>query len=644
MRRRHSSSRGARRALLLAALALALAPEAHAVGGGSNAVFSLGRSSPTALIFGYSAATLFVDDAGFGPGGPLEIALPPAGLGLTGGANVTALSSGRDDGIIPILAAIGVEPNPMDIAAARYQFSANAAAVDGVTGPVPIPFAGPVTIAHDAPTFPDQFTSIDQAGDVLDNSFQVVARYNFRQVEESYLELIGASAATIDNLDALESLGSFGVTALDDPGDPDVFPEVPVFFAVDALSGGLPTSSVLVKPPGPAPLIVYADAAALGLDPGDDIDALAIWDQSPGGIPRDDPDLVFNDGDGIVFSLAEGSPSLPITVDGVPIDEGGVFLAVPGAGIVAALPGGYFSLADSDELDAVHVVDPRTSPLPPCGAGLGTSTVRPFEGFSVLQSDLVAELGGPPVHVVVRLNETERFGDPSGVGEYLVTATVADPAVARIESAVPAWCGWEPGFPAGTSRCEECADVPSGGAAWTGPCPGPSGTFRAWYIRGLEGSTPPLLGPDLCIGDLHVRAVGPGTTRIDLTGTASGWTPGGPVPKAVESASFWITVTGTAGVGRRAEPARLVLHGPNPFVPNSEVRFEMPAAGSARLVAVDVSGRRVRRLAAGWLEAGAHRVRWDGRDDAGRALASGVYFLRLETAAGSAVRRVSLIP
>jgi len=45
-----------------------------------------------------------------------------------------------------------------------------------------------------------------------------------------------------------------------------------------------------------------------------------------------------------------------------------------------------------------------------------------------------------------------------------------------------------------------------------------------------------------------------------------------------------------------------------------------------------VSGRRVRRLAAGRLEAGTHHVEWDGHSDAGTEVAAGVYWIRLRAA------------
>jgi flagellar hook assembly protein FlgD len=74
----------------------------------------------------------------------------------------------------------------------------------------------------------------------------------------------------------------------------------------------------------------------------------------------------------------------------------------------------------------------------------------------------------------------------------------------------------------------------------------------------------------------------------------------------------------------------------------SLVRFELPAAGEATLEVFNVQGRRVRRVASGWFEAGPHQALWSGADDAGRALPSGVYFVRLEAAGEREVRRVAL--
>ena len=94
-----------------------------------------------------------------------------------------------------------------------------------------------------------------------------------------------------------------------------------------------------------------------------------------------------------------------------------------------------------------------------------------------------------------------------------------------------------------------------------------------------------------------------------------------------------LTVLEAAGVGNGV-PSELTLRGavPNPFNPSTEIVFALPADGAVRVRLYDVSGRLVRTLADGELTAGEQRLRWDGNDDRGRALASGVYYLRVETA------------
>ncbi|MFN8178142.1 MAG: FlgD immunoglobulin-like domain containing protein [bacterium] len=83
---------------------------------------------------------------------------------------------------------------------------------------------------------------------------------------------------------------------------------------------------------------------------------------------------------------------------------------------------------------------------------------------------------------------------------------------------------------------------------------------------------------------------------------------------------------------------------PNPFRDATEVVFSLPRPSETHLAVFDVTGRRVRSLAAGSLALGEHRVRWDGRDEHGRAAAAGFYFLRLDVNDGtSLVQRVLLL-
>lgn len=77
--------------------------------------------------------------------------------------------------------------------------------------------------------------------------------------------------------------------------------------------------------------------------------------------------------------------------------------------------------------------------------------------------------------------------------------------------------------------------------------------------------------------------------------------------------------------------ARLQPCAPNPLRGETTVRFSLGSRQPVTLGIFDLAGRLRRTLASGTLAAGGHDVAWDGRDDAGRAVGSGVYFARLGT-------------
>ena len=117
------------------------------------------------------------------------------------------------------------------------------------------------------------------------------------------------------------------------------------------------------------------------------------------------------------------------------------------------------------------------------------------------------------------------------------------------------------------------------------------------------------------------------------------------VPFDVASARLSPTVA-TAIVERdAATPLRYALSEafPNPFNPQTVIGFEIPVNSGVEIEVYNVSGQRVRNLIDRQLTPGAYRTAWDGRDNAGQPVASGVYFFRMKAGAFSAVRSVSLL-
>jgi hypothetical protein len=90
---------------------------------------------------------------------------------------------------------------------------------------------------------------------------------------------------------------------------------------------------------------------------------------------------------------------------------------------------------------------------------------------------------------------------------------------------------------------------------------------------------------------------------------------------------------------------RLALHQnvPNPFNPQTTIRYELPAPAHVRLSIVDVSGRRVRTLVDSPQSAGVRESVWNGRDDHGNAVASGVYFYVLDAGKQRLTRKLVLL-
>ncbi len=112
--------------------------------------------------------------------------------------------------------------------------------------------------------------------------------------------------------------------------------------------------------------------------------------------------------------------------------------------------------------------------------------------------------------------------------------------------------------------------------------------------------------------------------------------PNGPVDIAKE-----VVLEGTAP----ALPDEFVLHAnvPNPFNPTTAIKFDLPEDVRCDLTVYNLNGRKVRTLVSEDVQAGYHRVVWDGRDDSGKELPGGVYFYRINAGDYSAQRRMMFV-
>jgi hypothetical protein len=82
---------------------------------------------------------------------------------------------------------------------------------------------------------------------------------------------------------------------------------------------------------------------------------------------------------------------------------------------------------------------------------------------------------------------------------------------------------------------------------------------------------------------------------------------------------------------------------PNPFNATTEIEFRTSEPGMVWLAVFNAAGQRVRSLVERSTPAGAHRIRWDGRDGYGRTVSSGLYIARLVSGSGTASQRMTLL-
>jgi len=134
-----------------------------------------------------------------------------------------------------------------------------------------------------------------------------------------------------------------------------------------------------------------------------------------------------------------------------------------------------------------------------------------------------------------------------------------------------------------------------------------------------------------------------------------------PVPPFVPEGTLTICVTATIGqsVSTSCQTIEIVSGGfpapggngaiksrnyPNPFNPETQIEFTLPESGEVTVSVYNALGQEVRRLIDhATRPAGINTVSWDGRNDSGTPVASGMYFYKVETATNTLARKMLLL-
>jgi hypothetical protein len=111
-------------------------------------------------------------------------------------------------------------------------------------------------------------------------------------------------------------------------------------------------------------------------------------------------------------------------------------------------------------------------------------------------------------------------------------------------------------------------------------------------------------------------------------------------------ASYWVnTVTSEVVSDESLIPKQFALHNnyPNPFNPTTQIAVDLPEAAATEITVWNIIGQKVATLYSGDLNAGHHIVNFDGQDDNGQQLTSGMYLYRVTAGKYNAIKKMTLL-
>lgn len=174
---------------------------------------------------------------------------------------------------------------------------------------------------------------------------------------------------------------------------------------------------------------------------------------------------------------------------------------------------------------------------------------------------------------------------------------------------------------------------------------GDGGPFYGWIPVNIP------VNPDGC-GDYVIVGLGAGEYKVsaELEGYDILWWDNEPdsssadlVPVIPPDTTFDIDFQLTGVEENENFIYKLAQNKPNPFMGETDFRFQIPDFSKVSLKIYDISGRMVKTLLNGVMDAGDHTVQWDARDNNGKRLTAGIYFYRLDAGNFCAIKKLILL-
>jgi hypothetical protein len=169
------------------------------------------------------------------------------------------------------------------------------------------------------------------------------------------------------------------------------------------------------------------------------------------------------------------------------------------------------------------------------------------------------------------------------------------------------------------------------------------GDYSAMAVDPVDGTfwyTQEYAKPNTRLGQLAGWA-----TKIAQIKVSAGKGKGAIVSSGMSGAAGETVLAGETELGGETAPDSYALlqNSPNPFNPETEIRFQLPEQSHVTVKIFNSLGQEVRNLVDTQYEAGYHNIRWDSKDNHGNLVTSGIYFFKMQAGDFFEVKKMNLV-
>ena len=106
-----------------------------------------------------------------------------------------------------------------------------------------------------------------------------------------------------------------------------------------------------------------------------------------------------------------------------------------------------------------------------------------------------------------------------------------------------------------------------------------------------------------------------------------------------------IFASGTENINLDLLPEKFLVHDnyPNPFNPITTIQYELPNYSNVKVTLFDITGRTIKEIKFGEMAPGRHAYVWDGTNDVGNLVSTGIYFFQINAGSNTAIKKMLLL-